>query len=114
MLTDRVCLVVLCGVSLILGTCHNVPLITADSAVSVTFCDVVCWSVKQDVTSAAVGVDVVNDFRTIFTGAQRHTYLDRDYSYTDSEARWIQQHKQMYIDFIEVLRKKRLGHLSAL
>ena len=52
-------------------------------------------------------------FRTIFTGVKRHTYVDPDYSYTDSEARLIQQHKQRYIDFIEALRTKRLSHLAA-
>jgi len=54
------------------------------------------------------------DCRTIFTGAKRHTYVDPDYSYTDTETKLIQQHKQMYIDLIEAMRRKRLGHLSAM
>jgi len=54
------------------------------------------------------------DFRTIFTGVKRHTYIDPDYSYTDAEAKSIQQHKQTYIDFIETLRSKRLSHLAAM
>jgi len=57
---------------------------------------------------------VVCDFRTIFTGEKRYTYIDPDYSYADSEARLIQQHKQRYIDFIETLRSKRLSHLAAM
>jgi len=44
---------------------------------------------------------------------KRHTYIDPDYSYTDSEAKLIQRHKQRYIDFIERLRTKRLSHLAA-
>ena len=62
---------------------------------------------------AVTCVVVVTEFRTIFTGAPRHTYIDPDYSFTDSEARQIQQHKELYIDFIEMLRRRRRGRLSA-
>ena len=76
-----------------------------------------CCTVEQIVVAAAVTVDadvIINDFRTIFTGAKRHTYLDPDYSYTDTETELICRHKQIYIDFIDGLRKKRLGRLSAM
>jgi len=53
-------------------------------------------------------------FRTIFTGAKRHTFIDPDYSYTDAEAQTINQHKQKYIDFIETLRSTRLNRLAAM
>ena len=53
-------------------------------------------------------------FRTIFTHADRHTYVDPDYAYTDEEASVVAQHKQYYIDYIAFLREQRAHHAQAM
>ncbi|KAK5847639.1 hypothetical protein PBY51_016749 [Eleginops maclovinus] len=47
-------------------------------------------------------------YRTIFTGVQRYTYVDTDYALTDEEEKQRQQQKQIYSEFIEQLRHTRL------
>ncbi|XP_077461697.1 cilia- and flagella-associated protein 47-like isoform X1 [Stigmatopora argus] len=51
-------------------------------------------------------------FRTIFTGVQRYTYLDPDYSLTLEETEKRQLHKQRYTEFLEQLRQTRLDKIK--
>jgi len=74
-------------------------------ALTVLLWQIVSWSFADSISC---------DFRTIFTGAKRHTYIDPDYSYTDTEAKQIQQNKKVYLDLLDELRKKRRGHLQAM
>ncbi|XP_055954756.1 cilia and flagella-associated protein 47 [Patella vulgata] len=48
-------------------------------------------------------------YKTIFTKAERHHYIDPDYAYTDEEEENIRQHSNKYLDFIRNLRENRLN-----
>ncbi|XP_041638088.1 cilia- and flagella-associated protein 47-like isoform X2 [Cheilinus undulatus] len=50
--------------------------------------------------------------RTIFTGVQRYRYVDTDYSFTEEEEEQRQQHRQIYKNFINQLRKTRLEKIK--
>ena len=45
--------------------------------------------------------------RTLFTGADRHNYIDPDYAYTDEEIMSIEKHKLVYKKYIDDLRFAR-------
>ena len=45
--------------------------------------------------------------RTIFTNMERHTYVDPDYAYTDSEIGAVRKHRDQYVGFMEDMRKTR-------
>ncbi|XP_061692741.1 cilia and flagella-associated protein 47-like isoform X2 [Syngnathoides biaculeatus] len=47
-------------------------------------------------------------FRTIFTGVRRYSYVDPEYGFTWKEAEQRRLHKQSYTDFIRQLRQTRL------
>ncbi|XP_057679008.1 cilia- and flagella-associated protein 47-like isoform X2 [Corythoichthys intestinalis] len=51
-------------------------------------------------------------FRTIFTGVQRYTYLDPDYSLTWEETEKRQLHRQRYTNFLKQLRQSRLQKIK--
>ncbi|XP_051915032.1 cilia- and flagella-associated protein 47-like isoform X1 [Hippocampus zosterae] len=51
-------------------------------------------------------------FRTIFTGVQRYTYVDPDYGFTRKEAELRRLHRQSYTDFIRQLRETRLEKIK--
>ena len=38
---------------------------------------------------------------------ERHTYVDPDYAYTDSEIGAVRKHRDQYVGFIEDMRKTR-------
>ncbi|XP_078698604.1 cilia- and flagella-associated protein 47-like isoform X8 [Branchiostoma floridae x Branchiostoma belcheri] len=46
-------------------------------------------------------------YRTIFTKAERHTFVDPDYAYTEEEEQKKHEHKQKYIGFLREQRKNR-------
>lgn len=48
-------------------------------------------------------------YRSPFTKVKRHTYIDPDYTYTDSEAADIKCHKDSYRDYLCEERRKRLA-----
>ncbi|XP_048239518.1 cilia and flagella-associated protein 47-like isoform X3 [Haliotis rufescens] len=50
-------------------------------------------------------------FQTIFTQMERHTYVDPDYAFTDSEAGGRQTHRDQYIGMVRQMRDARL-HLK--
>ncbi|KFV99799.1 Uncharacterized protein CXorf22, partial [Eurypyga helias] len=47
-------------------------------------------------------------YRTIFTKTERYSYIDPEFSYTDSERLSKEAHKEYYADFISSLRQHRL------
>ncbi|NXY41348.1 CFA47 protein, partial [Ceuthmochares aereus] len=47
-------------------------------------------------------------YRTIFTKTDRYNYIDPEFTYTDSERRSKEAHKEYYTDFISSLRQRRL------
>lgn len=52
-------------------------------------------------------------YRTIFTKADRHTYVDNDYSYNDEELMNIHDHKNKYNTYLQESRAKRLAKSKA-
>ena len=42
--------------------------------------------------------------RTLFTGADRHNYVDPDYAYTEVEREQIELHKSIYKKYLDDLR----------
>ena len=44
-------------------------------------------------------------FRTIYTRAERHTYVDPDYSFTDHEMDTVRMHKEGYGHFMHGIRE---------
>ncbi|XP_051799231.1 cilia- and flagella-associated protein 47 isoform X2 [Acanthochromis polyacanthus] len=51
-------------------------------------------------------------YRTIFTGVPRYSYVDNDYSFTKDEEEQRQRHRQIYSDFIKQLRQTRLKRIN--
>ncbi|XP_077399924.1 cilia- and flagella-associated protein 47-like isoform X1 [Vanacampus margaritifer] len=51
-------------------------------------------------------------FRTIFTGVQRYSYVDSDYGFTWEEAEQRRLHKQIYTDFLKQLRQTRMQKIK--
>ncbi|XP_041127618.1 cilia- and flagella-associated protein 47-like isoform X2 [Polyodon spathula] len=47
-------------------------------------------------------------YRTIFTKAERYNYVDPDFAYTEEEEKQIKAHKDYYFQFIQTLRKQRI------
>ncbi|KAL3045754.1 hypothetical protein OYC64_013917 [Pagothenia borchgrevinki] len=47
-------------------------------------------------------------YRTIFTGVHRYSYVDTNYAFTDEEEKQRQRQRQIYSDFIIQLRHTRL------
>ncbi|RXM29158.1 Cilia- and flagella-associated protein 47 [Acipenser ruthenus] len=47
-------------------------------------------------------------YRTIFTKAERYNYVDPDFAYTEEEEKQIKAHKDYYFQFIQSLRKQRI------
>ncbi|XP_056226909.1 cilia and flagella-associated protein 47-like [Seriola aureovittata] len=47
-------------------------------------------------------------YRTIFTGVPRYSYVDTSYALTEEEEEQRQRNRQIYTDFIEQLRQTRL------
>ncbi len=43
-------------------------------------------------------------YKTLFTGMDRHNYVDRDYAYTDEEMEQIERHKFIYKQYIDNLK----------
>ncbi|XP_074645875.1 cilia and flagella-associated protein 47-like isoform X2 [Tubulanus polymorphus] len=46
-------------------------------------------------------------YKTIFTGMDRHTYIDPDYAYTEEEAAKVKAHRDFYKQFISDMRENR-------
>ncbi|XP_061833957.1 cilia- and flagella-associated protein 47-like [Nerophis lumbriciformis] len=51
-------------------------------------------------------------YRTIFTGVHRYSFVDPEYSFTWEETEQRQKHKQTYADFIRQLRQTRLQKIK--
>nr|XP_008283638.1 PREDICTED: uncharacterized protein CXorf22 homolog [Stegastes partitus] len=51
-------------------------------------------------------------YRTIFTGVPRYSYVDTDYAFTKEEEEQRQRHRQIYADFIKQLRQTRLQRIN--
>ena len=45
--------------------------------------------------------------RTHFTGVQRYSYVDPDYTYTDEEADAVKRHRDQYQDYLRRRREMR-------
>ncbi|KAJ1117902.1 hypothetical protein NDU88_006098 [Pleurodeles waltl] len=52
-------------------------------------------------------------YRTIFTKAERYTYVDPDYAYTEEEEAQRQAHKEKYAEYLRSLREERLQEEAA-
>ncbi|XP_071320696.1 cilia- and flagella-associated protein 47-like isoform X2 [Trachinotus anak] len=51
-------------------------------------------------------------YRTIFTGVPRYSYVDTSYAYTEEEEEQKQRNRQIYTDFIKQLRQARLSRIK--
>ncbi|KAL1021786.1 hypothetical protein UPYG_G00017930 [Umbra pygmaea] len=49
-----------------------------------------------------------SNYRTIFTGVERYSYVDRDYALTEEEEEQRKRHRGHYLTFIRNLRRTRL------
>ncbi|XP_078514036.1 cilia- and flagella-associated protein 47 [Lissotriton helveticus] len=52
-------------------------------------------------------------YRTIFTKAERYTYVDPDYAYTDEEEAQRQAHKEKYAEYLRSLREEKVQQEAA-
>ncbi|XP_072178621.1 cilia- and flagella-associated protein 47-like [Diadema setosum] len=53
------------------------------------------------------------DYKTIFTKTERHTYVDPDYAYDEEELNDVMAHKNRYNDYLKDSREKRVSRLKA-
>ncbi|XP_071954714.1 cilia- and flagella-associated protein 47-like isoform X2 [Antedon mediterranea] len=53
------------------------------------------------------------NYKTIFTKSDRHTYVDPDYAYDDNEIQDIQEHKNKYNQYLVECREKRKEKTSS-
>ncbi|XP_033113331.1 cilia- and flagella-associated protein 47-like isoform X2 [Anneissia japonica] len=53
------------------------------------------------------------NYKTIFTKTDRHTYVDPDYAYDDDEMGEIQRHKNKYNQYLQECREKRKEKISS-
>ncbi|XP_033635373.1 cilia- and flagella-associated protein 47-like isoform X1 [Asterias rubens] len=54
-----------------------------------------------------------DQYKTIFTKTERHTYVDPDYAYDDNELAAIQKHKNKYHNYLRESRQHRIGKTKA-
>ncbi|XP_041462969.1 cilia- and flagella-associated protein 47-like isoform X1 [Lytechinus variegatus] len=52
-------------------------------------------------------------YKTIFTKTDRHTYVDPDYAYDEEELADVMAHKNKYNDYLKENREKRVNKLKA-
>ncbi|KAM9828926.1 cilia- and flagella-associated protein 47-like isoform 1-T1 [Syngnathus typhle] len=76
------------------------------------FADEEFLALPNDRISSVRPASPYTQYRTIFTGVQRYTYLDPDYSFTREEMEKKRLHKQRYTDFIGQLRQTRLQKIK--
>ncbi|XP_029369560.1 cilia- and flagella-associated protein 47-like [Echeneis naucrates] len=51
-------------------------------------------------------------YRTIFTGVPRYSYVDTSYAFTEEEREQKRRHQQIYTDFVKQLRQTRLSRIK--
>ncbi|XP_022089961.1 cilia- and flagella-associated protein 47-like isoform X2 [Acanthaster planci] len=54
-----------------------------------------------------------DQYKTIFTKTERHTYIDPDYAYDDVELAAVQKHKNIYNSYLKESRERRIGKTKA-
>ena len=64
-------------------------------------------ALPDDLASSVRPHNRLEKIATPFTGVERYTYIDSDYTYSPDEAELKKQHKQQYIDFIQTRHSGR-------
>ncbi|XP_064627283.1 cilia- and flagella-associated protein 47-like isoform X2 [Lineus longissimus] len=78
-----------------------------------TWNDAALVSFPNDRAKSIRPSDRKENYKTIFTGMERHTYVDPDYAYTDGEEAARKLHKKYYQSFIGDRRENRINKLKA-